>query len=98
VDNHPDSDTFPLTMKCETSNGILTFVLGVLVVFAVVFAVRMAFITRELRAWQRQAVIAQAVMTQTQGLYNDAVAYNQKNYDPALARILQGAQARPAAR
>jgi len=85
-------------MKCETFNGILTFVLGVLVVLAVILAMRLALLTHETRTLQRQAQIAQAIIVQTQSVYNDAMAYNQKYYDPTLARILQGAMGRPAAR
>ena len=34
-------------MKCETTNAVLTFVLGALVVLGVVFAVQTIFLTRD---------------------------------------------------
>jgi hypothetical protein len=85
-------------MKCETLNGILTFVLGGLVVLAVILAMRMALLTHETRTLQRQAQVAQAIIMQTQAVYNDAVAYNQTYRDPVLANILQHAMGEPAAR
>ena len=75
-------------MKCEMLNGILTFVLGVLIVAGVILAVRMAILTHEYRTWQKQAAICQAVIVQTQSVYNDAVAYNETYKDPRLAQIL----------
>jgi hypothetical protein len=83
-------------MKSDTLNGILTFVLGVLVVLGVICAVRMVLLTHELRYLQRQATTYNSIMVQTEAMYNDAQAYYQKNQDPALARILQTAQAKPA--
>lgn len=82
-------------MKCETLNAVLTFVLGVLVVAGVILAVRMAMLTHELRSWQKQAAIAQAIIAQTQAVYNDAAAYNQKYNSPDLTRILQMAASQP---
>lgn len=76
-------------MKFETINGILTFVLGMLVVLAVFFAIRMILLTHELRTLQKEASHDQAVIVQTEQLYNDALAYSQKNQSPDLTRILQ---------
>jgi sensor histidine kinase YesM len=92
VDKRRDSVTFPPIMNSDSLNGVLTFVLGVLVVLAVILAMRMALLTHETRVLQRQAQIAQEVIVQTQAVYNDAAAYNQRANDPTLARILQGAK------
>lgn len=75
-------------MKCDMLNGILTFVLGVLVVLGVIMAMRMAMLTHELRTWQNQAAIRQAIMMQTTSVYNAAAAYNQRYNDPRLSQIL----------
>lgn len=75
-------------MKSESLNSFLTFVLGVLIVLAVVLAMRMALLTHEYRLLQKKASICQAILLQTQAVYNDTAAYNQKYYDPKLARIL----------
>jgi len=76
-------------MKFETLNGILTFVLGVLVVFGVILAVRMILLTHDLRTLQKEASHDQALIVQTEQIYNDATAYNQKAQSPELSRILQ---------
>jgi hypothetical protein len=86
-------------MKCETTNSILTFVLGVLILLDVVFALRTINGTREFRALEIQAAQAQAALAQIQqirAIGSDAMLYNQKNPSPELTRILQTAQARPA--
>lgn len=83
-------------MKSDTCNGILTFVLGVLVVLGVIFAVRMVLITRESRQLQRQAMFDNLRLTQAQGMLNDAAAYNQRYQSPELTRILQSVQPRAA--
>jgi hypothetical protein len=88
VDNRPVSATFPRIMKSESLNGLLTFALGVLVVLGVILAVRMALLTHEYRSLQKQATYAQAIIMQTQSVYNDAAVYNQTYKDPRLAKIL----------
>jgi hypothetical protein len=88
VDNWRHSATFTPTMKSETLNGILTFVLGVLVIAAVCLAMRMALLTHTYRSLQKQASLCQAVILQTQQVYNDAAVYNQTYKDPRLAQIL----------
>lgn len=83
-------------MKSETTNTILKFVLGVLVILAVVFALQTIFRTRELRSLTGQATMANNNLLRIQSLYNDALAYSQKNPSPELTRILQAASAKPA--
>jgi len=48
-------------MKCETTNSILTFVLGVVILLNVLFALRTINYTREFRSLQIQAAQDQAV-------------------------------------
>ena len=86
-------------MKCETTNTILTFVLGVLILLDVIFALRTVNSTREFRSLEIQANQAQAALVQIQqvgSIANEAMAYNQKNPNPELTRILQAAQVKPA--
>jgi hypothetical protein len=86
-------------MKCETTNTILTFVLGVLILLDVIFALRTVNSTREFRSLESQANQAQAALLQIQqvgSIANDAMAYNQKNPNAELTRILQAAQVKPA--
>ena len=85
-------------MKCETTNTILTYVLGVLVLLGVIFALQTIFRTREYRSLTLQATQANNAFLRVQSLANDAVAYNQKNQSPELTRILQPAQTKPATR
>ena len=75
-------------MKSETLNGLLTVVLGILIVAGVILALRMYFLTHEYRSYKQQAALCQAVIVQTQSVYNDAMVYNQTYKDPQLARIL----------
>ena len=88
MDNHHDSATLPRIMKSDSLNGILTFVLGCLIVAGVCLALRMALLTHELHKWQKEASTCQAIILQTQSVYNDATAYNQTYKDPRLAQIL----------
>ncbi len=77
-------------MKCEITNGILTFALGVLVVLGVVFALQTINRSREDNALQIQALQINQTYLRLQGLANEVAAYNQKYPNPALTRILQG--------
>lgn len=79
-------------MKSETLNGVLTFVLGVLVVLGVAFALRVAFITHDTRALQSQELYANARIIQVKALIAATEAYNQKKPSVELQRILQSLQ------
>jgi hypothetical protein len=81
-------------MKCDTTNSILTFVLGVLAVAGVIFALQTIFLTREFRSLTFQATVDNNYLVQAQSLANDVAAYNQKNPSPELTRLLQAAQAK----
>ena len=84
-------------MKCDTTNAILTFVLGVLAVAGVIFALQTIFLTREFRSLTMRAAMANTSLVQVQSLANDVAAYNQKTPSPELAKILQSAQTKTAA-
>ncbi len=85
-------------MDFRRRSAILTFALGFLAVLGVIFAVQTMFLTREFRSLQIQAMQGQNGLMRVQALANDALAYNQKTPSPELARILQIAQAKPAAK
>jgi len=85
-------------MKCETMNTVLTYILGVLALLGVIFALQTIFRTREYRSLTIQATIANNAFVRVQSLANDAMAFNQKNPNPELTRILQSIQAKPATR
>jgi len=89
----------PDFMKSETMNSVLTFVLGVLILLDVIFALQTVNRTIEFRTLQITAIQDQAVLAQIQqveSLARDAIAYNQKTPNPDLTRILQVAQTKPA--
>ena len=79
-------------MKNETLNGILTSVLGVLVVLGVVFALRVVFATRDTRMLNTQALMDNARLVQARNLAAAVAAYNQKAQSPELTHILQSLQ------
>jgi hypothetical protein len=85
-------------MKCDSTNCILTFVLGVLAVAGVIFALQTIFLTREFRALTSKVNQTQTSLLQVQSLANDVAAYNQKNPGVELTKLLQSIQAKPAAR
>ncbi len=84
-------------MKCDTTNAILTFVLGVLAVAGVIFALQTIFLTRDFRKMSVQAAFANSSLLQAQALANDVAVYNQKNPSPELTKLLQAVQSRSAA-
>jgi hypothetical protein len=79
-------------MKSEIMNTILTYVLGVLALLGVIFALQTIFRTRELRTLQIQAAVDNANVMRLQALAGEAMAYNQKNPSPELTRLFQPAQ------
>lgn len=85
-------------MKSDTTNALLTFVLGVLAVAGVVFALQTIFLTREFRQMTVQAAYANNSLREAEALAGDVAAYNQKNPSPELTKILKAVQAKPAAR
>ena len=85
-------------MKSELTSFVLTFVLGVLAIAGVIFALQTIFLTREFRSLSVEATIANNSLLQAQSLANDVGLYNQKSPSPELTRLLAAVQAKPAAR
>lgn len=86
-------------MKSETLNSVLTFVLGVLILLDVIFAVQTINRTREFRTLQFTAMQDQAALAQVQqveSMARDVMEYNKSHPTPELTRILQAAQTKPA--
>jgi hypothetical protein len=79
-------------MKCETTNTVLTFVLGMLAIAGVIFALQTIFLTREFRSLTVQATVANTSLMQVQALAQDVAAYNQKSPSPELTKLLTAAQ------
>jgi hypothetical protein len=86
-------------MKSDTTTTVLNFVLAVLVILGVVFALMSILRTRELRQLQTnlqiRAQISQANFMRVQALAADVVAYNATAKSPELAKILQAATTPP---
>ncbi|HXR05033.1 MAG TPA: hypothetical protein VN836_10045 [Verrucomicrobiae bacterium] len=83
-------------MKCETFNIFLTFLLGVSVVFGVVFALRTVFHTRELRSLQSQMLACQVNVNRLNMTLNAAAQYAKTH--PDIEHIIQPFEPKPAAR
>ena len=79
-------------MKNDTTTTLLNFVLAVLVILGVVFALMTMSRTRDLRQLQSRAQIAQINFMRAQALANDVMAFNATAKSPELAQILQSAQ------
>jgi hypothetical protein len=74
-------------MKCETTNTVLTFILGALVLLGVIFALKAINQTRELRLLASQAMIANTGLIREQAFFNDCLDYSKTH--PDINRILQ---------
>jgi hypothetical protein len=79
-------------MKNDTTTTVLNFVLAVLVILGVAFALLTMNRTRELRTLSAAALAANNNLMRAQGLANDVAAFNATAKSPELARILQGIQ------
>ena len=73
-------------MKCETTNTVLTFILGALVLLGVIFALKTINQTHELRALASQAMIANTGLIREQAFFNDCRDYSKTH--PDINRIL----------
>ena len=71
-------------MKCETTNTVLTFILGALVLLGVIFALKTINQTRELRSLANQA---RTELIREQAFFNDCLEYSKTH--PDINRILQ---------
>jgi len=82
-------------MKCEITNTILTFVLGLLLVLGVVFALQAVNYTREIRSLQTQLANSQRSLNILNLLLNDAVQYGKTH--PDINPVIQPFEAKSAA-
>jgi hypothetical protein len=87
-----------LFMKNDNITTALNFVLAVLAILGVIFALQTIFRAREFRSLQLQAITANTAFLRMQSLVNDVAVYNQKNPNPELTRLLQADQPKPATR
>jgi hypothetical protein len=84
-------------MKSDTTTTLLNFILAVLVILGVVFALLSITRTREFRSLTTNATVANNALMRAQSLANDAAAYNASAKSPELTRILQAIQPKTAA-
>jgi hypothetical protein len=84
-------------MKQDTINTIMTYVLGALAFLGVWFALRGVFGQHEFRQLQFTAAQDNQSRMLVDAIASDTMAYYQKNPNPELLRILQGAGAKPPA-
>jgi hypothetical protein len=78
-------------MKCETTNAVLTFILGALVLLGVIFALKTINQTRELRLVANRAT----ELVREQAFFNNCLEYSKTHAD--INRILQPLVPKPAA-
>ena len=83
-------------MKSDTTTTVLNFVLAVLVILGVTFALMTILRTSEMRRLTSGAAIANTELMRAQGVANDANTFNQTAKNPELTRILQALQAKAA--
>jgi hypothetical protein len=85
-------------MKSDMTTTVLNFVLLVLAICGVFFAISTFTRTRELRLIAPQASQDNNMLARMQLLANQVAEYNQKYPSPDLTRILQSIQSKPAAK
>lgn len=85
-------------MKSDTTTTVLNFILAVLVILGVVFALLSMTRAREFKMLSTNATLANNALMRAQGLANDTAAYNASAKSPELARLLQSIQPKPAAK
>ena len=84
-------------MKNDTTTIFLNFALAALLLLSLTFAIMANYQTNKLTLLNAQAQQAGVVLARLQSLANDAAVYNLTAKSPELTRILQSAQAKPAA-
>ncbi len=88
--------TFAATvMKSDTTNTVLTWVLAVLVLAGVLFALQTIFRTREFRTLQAQTIACQSTMNRLNLVLNEALQYGKTH--PDIDHVLQPFESKPAA-
>ncbi len=83
-------------MKNDTTTTLLNFVLAVLVILGVVFALMSMSRTRELRQLSLGAAAANNNIMRVNALLNDVVNYNATAKAPELAKAIALLQPKPA--
>jgi hypothetical protein len=68
-------------MKYETTNTVLTFILGTLVLLGVIFALKTINQTRELRSLTSQAMAVNTGLMREQAFFNDCREYSRTHPD-----------------
>lgn len=81
-------------MKSEAINTVLTFVLAILVLASVLFALQSIFRSRALRNLQSQTIACQSNMNRLNLLMQDAIIYGKVH--PDINRVLQPFETKPA--
>ena len=79
-------------MKSDTTTTVLNFVLAMLVILGVVFAVLAMRRTGQLRAITPVTMQVNSKMMMVQSLVADVNNYNQQAKSPDITRMLQGLQ------
>ena len=85
-------------MKSDTTTTVLNFILAMLVILGVVFALLSMKRTRDFRILSANATLANSALMRAQGLANDTAAFNAAAKSPELTRILQSVQPPTAAK
>jgi Flp pilus assembly protein TadB len=83
-------------MKNDITTTFLNFVLAVLVVLCVVFAILYLQRTQKARQLQSRLQMVQINIGNAEALARDAALYNQTARNPELSQILQRAMGSPA--
>jgi len=82
-------------MKSGITNTVLTWVLAVIVLAGVLFALQTIFRSRELRMLQSQVIVCQSTMNRLNVVLNEAVQYGKTH--PDIDHVLQPFETKPAA-
>jgi len=85
-------------MKSDSTTTVLNFILAMLVLLGVVFALLSMKRTRDFRILSANATLANSALMRAQGLANDTAAFNAAAKSPELTRILQSIQPPTAAK
>jgi hypothetical protein len=84
-------------MKTDLTTTFLNFVLAILVLLSVCFALLTVLREPKVPIWTAMALQDNNNLMKLNGILNDAVTYNARARSPELQRIIQSVQAKPAA-
>jgi hypothetical protein len=85
-------------MKSDTTSTVLNFVLVLLAVCGVIFAIMTFMRTQDLRNLRDQATADNNLLMRVQTLGSEVNAYNLKKPDAELTHILQSAESKSSAK